>query len=114
MKGVPSRFIRSRADRSFTIKYPATESSALASETVRVGRAITTPSSASQSTCLEKFGSLAGVLWQMIEPAVVLRKNQGSAPLVIEGALPVVRFAISAISSRWSQEFAPAQNSVPG
>ncbi len=52
---------------------------------------------------LEKLGSFAGVLWPIIEPAVVLRKNQGSGPLVIEGALPVVRLAISAISSRWSQ-----------
>jgi hypothetical protein len=63
-------------------------------------RLITTPSSASQSICLENGGIRAGVSGPMIEPAVVFMKKKGSAPFTIDGALPVARLAISAISSR--------------
>ena len=66
----------------------------------RVGLPMTTPSSPSQSTCLEKDGNRTARPVPMIEPAVVFMKNQGSAALVIDGDLPVVLRAISAISSR--------------
>jgi hypothetical protein len=62
-----------------------------------------TASSASQSTCFENAGRRTSAPVPMTPLRAFFRKNQGSAPLLIDGRLPVVRSAMSAISLRWSQ-----------
>ncbi len=67
---------------------------------LRVGRPMTTPSSASQSTDFENDGSRTSARGPTIEPADVLMKNQGSGPFSIFDGFPVILTTNSDISRR--------------